>query len=87
MKVSTIKMMGPWLNVLDEAFNLHLRTDLVASTWLVTKPTKQRGPVTSLELFDARGRLACQFFGVRPAGGEEREDWRRIAHAAAEGRA
>ncbi|MFN3260014.1 MAG: hemin-degrading factor [Pikeienuella sp.] len=86
-EVNKIKMMGPWLNVLDEAFNLHLRTDLVASTWLVTKPTKQRGPITSLELFDARGRLACQFFGVRPAGGVEREDWRRIAHAAAEGAA
>jgi hypothetical protein len=46
--------MGPWLNVLDPGFNLHLREDLIASAWIVRKPTAD-GVVSSLELFDAGG--------------------------------
>ncbi|WP_340110543.1 hemin-degrading factor [Pikeienuella sp. HZG-20] len=85
--VRRIVEMGPWLNVLDPDFNLHLRRDRVASTWLVTKPTKLRGPITSLELFDADGEMVCQFFGARAPGATEREEWRALAHRAAEGRA
>lgn len=81
--VKTIKRMGPWLNVLDPGFNLHLRTDLVASVWLVTKPTRQRGPITSLEAFDAAGALVLQMFGVRPAGEHEAPRWRALAQRAA----
>lgn len=76
--VKRIEPMGPWLNVLDPSFNLHLRTDRVASSWVVTKPTKLRGVITSLELFDVDGTLACQFFGSRPQGEPERADWRAL---------
>ncbi|GMG83527.1 hemin-degrading factor [Paralimibaculum aggregatum] len=82
-RVERIVMMGPWLNVLDPGFNLHLRTDLVASAWLVTKPTTTRGPITSLELFDAAGTMVCQFFGARPPGQEELPEWRALVTAAA----
>lgn len=84
--VRRIVEMGPWLNVLDPDFNLHLRRDRVAASWLVTKPTKLRGPITSLELFDGQGEMVCQFFGARAPGENEREDWRALAHRAAEGR-
>jgi len=45
---------------------------------MVTKPTRLRGPITSLELFDVDGVLACQFFGARPPGERERADWRSL---------
>jgi len=53
-EVQKLVPMGPWFNVLDPAFNLHLREDQVASAWVVRKPTLD-GIVTSLELFDADG--------------------------------
>ncbi|MFP4274056.1 MAG: hemin-degrading factor [Paracoccaceae bacterium] len=62
--VETIKPMGPWQNVLDPRFNLHLRADHVAEVWRVWKPT-QRGPAVSIEAFDAEGRLILQCFGKR----------------------
>jgi putative hemin transport protein len=68
---------GPWQNVLDPGFNLHLRTDKVAEVWAVEKPT-QRGPAVSLEAFDEMGGLIFQVFGVRKEGRDSRPDWWRI---------
>lgn len=68
---------GPWLNILDEDFNLHLREDLVAQRWVVRKPTED-GIVTALELYDAAGELLVQFFGARKPGIPERAGWRDI---------
>lgn len=76
--IERVAPMGPWLNVLDPTFNLHLRTDRVASAWVVIKPTRLRGRITSVELFDADHTLICQFFGSRPPGEGEREGWRRL---------
>ncbi|WP_425049729.1 hemin-degrading factor [Psychromarinibacter sp. S121] len=60
----TMKKMGPWQNVLDPDFNLHLRSDHVAELWAVEKPTR-RGPALSLEGFDKDGALILQVFGKR----------------------
>jgi putative hemin transport protein len=76
--VHEIKPMGPWLNILDPGFNLHLRTDRVAAAWVVVKPTRLRGPITSLELFDTEGTLVCQLFGARPPGEGEQPGWRSL---------
>lgn len=73
--VANLKVMGPWFNILDPAFNLHLREDAIAGAWVVRKPT-QDGIVTSLELFDDGGFCFVQFFGERKPGKPEREDWR-----------
>ncbi|QXT38954.1 hemin-degrading factor [Gymnodinialimonas ceratoperidinii] len=62
--------MGPWQNVMDPGFNLHLRADHVAEVWLVEKPTK-RGPALSIEAFDAQGMLILQCFGQRKEGIED----------------
>lgn len=62
-KITNLKPMGPWLNVLDPRFNLHLRTDHIAEVWAVSKNTK-RGPAVSVEAFDAKGGLILQIFGV-----------------------
>ena len=79
--VHKIEPMGPWLNVLDPGFNLHLRTDRVANAWAVLKPTQLRGQITSLELYDAESTLIAQFFGARPPGEGERSDWRAVIEA------
>ncbi|MDU9002908.1 hemin-degrading factor [Sedimentitalea todarodis] len=75
--IQTLKPTGPWQNVLDTGFNLHLRQDHVAEVWAVDKPTK-RGPAVSVEAFDAEGRLIFQIFGVGKDGKDDRPAWRDI---------
>ncbi len=76
--ITSIKPMGPWINVLDETFHLHLRTDHIQEVWAVRKPTKD-GHVTSLEAYGVDGKMIIQFFGKRHEGESEREDWRFLA--------
>ena len=75
--VHKVAIMGPWLNVLDPDFNLHLRQDHIASAWLVRKPTVD-GLVSSLELFDADGQTIALFFGARKPGQPELGSWRGL---------
>lgn len=79
--VERVETRGPWLNVLDPAFDLHLRRDRIASAWLVRKPTVD-GTVTSLELFAADGSCFCQLFGARKPGRAEDPAWRALVEAA-----
>jgi putative hemin transport protein len=55
---------GPWLEVLDPGFNLHLREDKITSSWVVSKPTRA-GVVSSLELYDADGETIAMVFRKR----------------------
>lgn len=71
---------GPWINVLDPDFNLHLRETAVSEAWLVRKPTRD-GVVTSVELFDADGELIATFFGKRKPGHAEDPAWRTLAES------
>jgi len=66
---------GPWFNVLDPDFNMHLREDAIDSVWLVKKPTDD-GIITSIEVFDETGAIIVQFFGKRKPGIPENESWR-----------
>lgn len=75
--VHRVEVMGPWLNVLDPGFNLHLREDRIAAAWVVKKPTAD-GLVTSLELFDGDGETIALFFGERKPGKAERAEWRAL---------
>jgi putative hemin transport protein len=70
--------MGPWFNVLDPYFNLHLRADKVAQVWLVRKPTK-RGDAISVEAFDRDGHLILQIFGKRAEAATDTGAWDAIA--------
>lgn len=72
-----LRPMGPWQNVMDPGFNLHLRRDKVAEVWAVEKPT-QRGPAISVEAFDAKGGLIFQTFGLGKEGRDSRPEWGRI---------
>lgn len=75
--VSRIEPAGPWINVLDPDFNLHLREDAVAGAWVVRKPTRD-GTVTSVEIFDASGGTMALFFGKRKPGQPEDPAWRDL---------
>lgn len=77
-RCDTLKVMGPWFNVLDPGFNLHLRADHIAEVYVVTKPT-QRGDAISLEAFDADGGLILQIFGRRTEAHDFRPEWNEIA--------
>jgi len=82
--VQKVAVMGPWINVLDAGFNLHLREDHIASAWAVRKPTVD-GLVCSLELFDDQGRTIAMLFGERKPGQAERCDWRALLDSLADG--
>jgi len=75
-----IKTMGPWLNVLDDRFDLHLRADHIAEVYAIHKPTK-RGPAISVEMFDAEGMLIAQIFGQRTEGSDDISGWTDIVDA------
>ncbi|PDT14894.1 hemin-degrading factor [Rhizobium sp. J15] len=75
--IFNVQAMGPWINIMDPTFHLHLRQDHIAETWAVRKPTKD-GHVTSLEAYNAEGEMIIQFFGKRQEGFDERAEWREI---------
>jgi putative hemin transport protein len=75
--ISNIQPMGPWINVMDPTFHLHLRMDHIAETWAVRKPTKD-GHVTSVEAYGKDGELIIQFFGKRKEGQQEMAEWRSL---------
>lgn len=75
--VKTLRRTGPWFNVLDADFNLHLNTEAIAQSWIVNKPTAD-GWVTSLELYAADGTLILQCFGARKPGKPELPEWRAL---------
>ncbi len=72
--VRNIKQAGPWLNVLDQGFNLHLRADRIDSAWIVRKPTCD-GIVSSLELYDASGETIALLFAKRKEGQSSSTVW------------
>lgn len=76
-KAKKLLQTGPWFNILDPEFNMHLREDNIDSVWVVKKPTTD-GIVTSLEAFDKNGNIIVQFFGKRKPRIPEREDWRQV---------
>jgi putative hemin transport protein len=88
--IHALQPMGPWQNVMDPDFNLHLRRDHIAEVWVVDKPTS-RGPALSVEAFDRDGGLILQAFGYRKEreGIDHTAAWAEIvatlpAHAATE---
>lgn len=75
--IARVVEMGPWINVLDPGFDLHLRTDHIAEIYHVVKNT-QRGPAHSVEFFTASGALIAQIFGVLRAGDEAAAAWNAL---------
>jgi len=68
---------GPWFNVLDDRFNLHLDETALTDAFVVVKPSED-GDVTAVEAYDAQGDLIVQLFGKRKPGIPELQTWRDI---------
>lgn len=79
--IKKIFVMGPWLNIMDSAFNLHLREDAIDEAWVVKKPTED-GIVTGIELIDKDGVMFNQFFGKRKPGSPELAAWQELVEQA-----
>lgn len=79
--IKKIFVMGPWLNIMDPAFNLHLREDAIDEAWVVRKPTED-GIVTGIELIDKEGVMFNQFFGKRKPGSPELAAWQELVDQA-----
>ncbi|MCC8407518.1 heme ABC transporter ATP-binding protein [Mucilaginibacter sp. UR6-1] len=75
--INKLVEMGPWYNVLDPEFNLHLRMDAIAETWHVIKPSTD-SDVNSIELYDENGDMILQMFGKRKPGVPELNEWREV---------
>jgi len=75
--IRTIRPMNQWLNIMDPDFNMHLNEDCIASAYLVHKNTDD-GLVSALELFDAKGEMIAQFFGLRKPGIPQKPEWKAL---------
>lgn len=73
-KITETLYTGPWFNILDEKFNLHLRYDDIDAVWLIRKPSDD-GWITSLDVFDKEGRELMVICANRSRGYPEREEW------------
>jgi putative hemin transport protein len=71
---------GPWFNVLDPDFNLHINMQDISSAYIVRKPTED-GTVTSIECYDTTGELLVQFFGKRKPGIPEKPEWAALCES------
>ena len=78
--IHNLRKMGPWQNVMDPEFNLHLRLDHIAEVYAVHKPTR-RGMAHSIEAFDKDGAIILQIFGMRSDAGDFTENFAAICAA------
>jgi putative hemin transport protein len=78
-EVKKVMEAGPWYNVLDPKFNLHLNEKEIVSTYVVKKPSVD-GMITAVEVFDKNGEIIVQFFGKRKPGIPELEEWRTLVN-------
>lgn len=76
-EVKKVKEYGPWYNVLDPGFNLHLKEEAIRHSWVVRKPTED-GVVTALEVLGEDGEIIVQFFGKRKPGIPELSEWQDL---------
>ena len=78
--IHRLKTIHEWYNVLDPGFNLHVRYQEIASTWIVRKPV-ETGEVHSLECFDDAGKVLCYLFSKRKEGQHEMQGWRDLLNS------
>lgn len=65
---------GPWFNVLDSRFNLHLNTEQIGQVWVIQKPSNN-GPVHSLNVLDHNGNEILTIVDDRRNNEKESDAW------------
>lgn len=78
-KVENLKQVGPWFNVLDPEFSLHIKADDLTRAFVVRKPTDNGNTVvTSIEFFDANRETVLTLFGRRIEGKKQTDEWQAL---------
>lgn len=75
--IDKVAVMGPWLNVLDPGFNLHLREYHIASAWVVTQ-SGVHGLFSALALLNQAGELITLFASAPVTGQPEPKAWANV---------
>lgn len=75
--INKVAVMGPWLNVLDPGFNLHLREDHIGSAWVVTQ-SGVHGLFSALALLNQAGELITLFASATVTGQPEPKAWAEV---------
>ena len=75
--LNRIVPMGPWINVMDERFHMHLRTDCEHPVYLLRKPTRH-GDVLSIEIIDPAGKDVLLITAVRTMEGGDDTAFREL---------
>lgn len=74
--LTNLKQVGPWYNVLDNNFNLYVKSQQFSRAFVVKKPTDNGDTfVHSVEFFDAHGSTVMTLFGRRSEGKVQSADW------------
>lgn len=77
--VCNLKQVGPWYNVLDDKFNLHVNIPMIKRAFVVRKPTDNGETiVTSIEFFDENDETVLTLFGRRVEGKLQSAQWQAI---------
>lgn len=75
--IERVERIGPWLNVLDPDFNLHVFEERLDRAYIVRRPTVD-GDIHALEFFDKDDHQVLAFYGERTEGHPELTDWRNL---------
>ncbi|PID46839.1 MAG: hypothetical protein CSB47_01770 [Proteobacteria bacterium] len=68
---------GPWFNVLDPTFNLHLNTEQIAQVWVIKKPS-DNGLLHSIDVLDNAGQSIVTIADDRLRNQPESAEWQEI---------
>jgi len=75
--ISNIVTHGPWFNILDSGFNIHLMPRQIGSVWHLRKPTPE-GIVNSLSVLDIDGDEIMVITDQRLRGQRETGTWNHL---------
>lgn len=75
--IQKLMQTSPWINILNDTFNLHLQEQAIADSWVVKQPTAD-GTVTSLEAYDAQGGVVLILYSLNADSECDNLSWRDL---------
>lgn len=75
--VAKIVTMGPWVNIMDDQFHMHLRKDHLIGTYIASRANGAEVR-TSLEAYDASGTRVIYFANQDDGTAENENLWQKI---------
>ena len=75
--ITKLATYGPWFNVLDTDFNIHLMPSLLGQVWHIRKPSKD-GIINTLSVLDQEGNEIMVIADQRQRGQQESNAWHQL---------